>query len=65
MEISPLKNVGLKLMSYDIWLFQSQKPSSQHPFIPRSLFSYFLQEKKSKLYIEHLENSVFNSLFYT
>jgi len=49
MEISPLKNVGLKLMSYDIWLFQSQKPSSQHPFIPRSLFSYFLQEKKSKL----------------
>lgn len=57
--------MGLNLTSYDIWLYQSPKPSSQHPFIPRSLFPYFLQERKSKLNLEYLENSVFKTLFYT
>jgi DNA modification methylase len=65
MEIGLLKNVGLNLTSYDIWLYQSPKPSSQHPFIPFSLFPYFYKTRKKKLYIENLENSGFKTLFYT
>lgn len=63
MEIFPLKKCGLKFDVLDIGLYQSPKPSSQHPFITCSLLPYL--KKKKKLDIEHIGNSVFVTLIYT